>query len=123
MTSHNLTLRLNLKLNLSYIVDVTAATVRQFNNNNYCDSDNDNNERNNDDVYFWFISQTDPESTDYVCENGATRNFQAQKLMEDEENRRQKEEEEEEQNNPMKVESLQSYSESSNCCYLYSQNS
>ncbi|XP_068711106.1 splicing factor YJU2-like [Montipora capricornis] len=47
--------------------------------------------------------KTDPESTDYVCENGATRNFQAQKLMEDEENRRQKEEEEEEQNNPMKA--------------------
>lgn len=47
--------------------------------------------------------KTDPESTDYVCENGATRNFQAQKLMEDEENRKQKEEEEEEQNNPMKA--------------------
>lgn len=47
--------------------------------------------------------KTDPENTDYVCENGATRNFQAQKLMEDEENRRQKEEEEEEQNNPMKA--------------------
>lgn len=51
--------------------------------------------------------QTDPENTDYVCENGATRNFQAQKLMEDEENRRQKEEEEEEQNNPMKVKQQQ----------------
>lgn len=50
--------------------------------------------------------KTDPENTDYVCENGATRNFQAQKLMEDEETRRQKEEEEEEQNNPMKVEKL-----------------
>ncbi|CAH3021069.1 unnamed protein product [Porites evermanni] len=47
--------------------------------------------------------KTDPENTDYVCENGATRNFQAQKLMEDEENRKQKEEEEEEQNNPMKA--------------------
>lgn len=52
-------------------------------------------------VFLWL--QTDPENTDYVCENGATRNFQAQKLMEDEENRKQKEEEEEEQNNPMKV--------------------
>ena len=50
--------------------------------------------------------QTDPENTDYVCENGATRNFQAQKLLEDEENRRQREEEEEQQNNPMKVKTL-----------------
>ncbi|KAJ7379274.1 Coiled-coil domain-containing protein 94 [Desmophyllum pertusum] len=47
--------------------------------------------------------KTDPESTDYICENGATRNFQAQKLMEDEDDRKQKEEEEEEQNNPMKA--------------------
>lgn len=47
--------------------------------------------------------KTDPENTDYVCENGATRNFQAQKLLEDEENRRQREEEEEQQNNPMKA--------------------
>lgn len=55
---------------------------------------------------FLFTWQTDPENTDYVCENGATRNFQAQKLLEDEENRRQKEEEEEQQNNPMKVKTL-----------------
>ncbi|KAL9984890.1 hypothetical protein ACROYT_G007235 [Oculina patagonica] len=47
--------------------------------------------------------KTDPENTDYVCENGATRNFQAQKLMEDEEDRKQKEEAEEEENNPMKA--------------------
>lgn len=55
---------------------------------------------------FLFTWQTDPENTDYVCENGATRNFQAQKLLEDEENRRQREEEEEQQNNPMKVKTL-----------------
>ena len=54
-------------------------------------------------MYIFAFLQTDPENTDYVCENGVTRNFQAQKLMEDEENRKQKEEEEEEQNNPMKV--------------------
>lgn len=36
-------------------------------------------------------------------EHGATRNFQAEKLLEEEEKRMQKEREEEELNNPMKV--------------------
>lgn len=36
-------------------------------------------------------------------EHGATRNFQAEKLLEEEEKRLQKEREEEELNNPMKV--------------------
>uniref|UniRef100_A0A8C5M7N3 Splicing factor YJU2 n=1 Tax=Leptobrachium leishanense TaxID=445787 RepID=A0A8C5M7N3_9ANUR len=47
--------------------------------------------------------KTDPENTDYAIELGATRNFQAEKLIEQEEIRFQKEREEEELNNPMKV--------------------
>ncbi|XP_032483741.1 splicing factor YJU2 isoform X3 [Phocoena sinus] len=45
----------------------------------------------------------DPENTDYTMEHGATRNFQAEKLLEEEEKRVQKEREDEELNNPMKV--------------------
>lgn len=47
--------------------------------------------------------KTDPENTDYAIELGATRNFQAEKLIEEEEKRFQKEREDEELNNPMKV--------------------
>ncbi|XP_032805234.1 splicing factor YJU2 [Petromyzon marinus] len=47
--------------------------------------------------------KTDPENTDYAIEHGATRNFQAEKLIEEEEQRIVKEREEEELNNPMKV--------------------
>ncbi|XP_077477233.1 splicing factor YJU2 [Stigmatopora argus] len=47
--------------------------------------------------------KTDPENTDYSVEHGATRNFQAEKLIEEEEKRIQQEREDEELNNPMKV--------------------
>ena len=46
--------------------------------------------------------RTDPENTDYVCEQGATRNFQAHDFAEQEEKRMAKQEEEDEAN-PMKA--------------------
>lgn len=46
--------------------------------------------------------RTDPENTDYVCEQGATRNFQAHDFAEQEEKRLAKQEEEDE-TNPMKA--------------------
>ena len=49
------------------------------------------------------ILQTDPKNTDYECEHGATRNFQAQKFAEQEEELLKQQREEEEMNNPMKV--------------------
>ncbi|KAM4761322.1 splicing factor YJU2-like [Cyanocitta cristata] len=45
--------------------------------------------------------KTDPKNTDYTMEHGATRNFQAEKLLEEEKERMEREEEE--LNNPMKV--------------------
>jgi hypothetical protein len=47
--------------------------------------------------------RTDPETTDYVCEGGATRTFEAQKLAEEEDKRLEAEREEEEMGNPMKA--------------------
>ncbi|EDV26608.1 uncharacterized protein TRIADDRAFT_23183 [Trichoplax adhaerens] len=47
--------------------------------------------------------KTDPQNTDYECEHGATRNFQAQKFAEEEEELKKQQREEEEMNNPMKV--------------------
>ncbi|NWS29352.1 YJU2 factor, partial [Polioptila caerulea] len=47
--------------------------------------------------------KTDPKNMDYTMEHGATRNFQAEKLLEEEVKRMQKEREEEELNNPMMV--------------------
>jgi len=46
--------------------------------------------------------QTDPENQDYSIEHGATRNFEAEKLLEQEEKRLQAKREEDE-SNPMKV--------------------
>lgn len=47
--------------------------------------------------------KTDPQSTDYVIEAGATRNFMALKLAEEQARREEQEEREEEANNPMKL--------------------
>lgn len=47
--------------------------------------------------------KTDPQSTDYVIEAGATRNFMALKLAEEQARREEEEERAEEANNPMKL--------------------
>ena len=47
--------------------------------------------------------KTDPQSTDYVVEAGATRNFMAFKLAEEQAIREMEAEKEEERTNPMKV--------------------
>lgn len=47
--------------------------------------------------------KTDPQSTDYVVEAGATRNFMALKLAEEQAVREMEAEKEEERTNPMKV--------------------
>lgn len=47
--------------------------------------------------------RTDPETTDYICEQGATRTFEAQKLADEEDRRLDAEREEEEMSNPMKA--------------------
>ncbi|XP_045462727.1 splicing factor YJU2-like [Harmonia axyridis] len=47
--------------------------------------------------------KTDPQSTDYVIEAGATRNFMALKLAEEQALREEEEAKEEEANNPMKL--------------------
>ncbi|XP_062510799.1 splicing factor YJU2-like [Corticium candelabrum] len=49
------------------------------------------------------VFRTDPETTDYVCEGGATRTFEAQKLADEEDKRLDAEREEEEMSNPMKA--------------------
>ena len=49
--------------------------------------------------------KTDPQSTDYVIEAGATRNFMAMKLAEEQAQRELEAEKEEERTNPMKVRS------------------
>ena len=46
--------------------------------------------------------QTDPENQDYAIEHGATRNFEAQRLV-DEQEKKEQEKREEEESNPMKV--------------------
>ena len=50
-----------------------------------------------------FLSQTDPESTDYVAEHGAYRTFQAGNIAIKAAEQKQQEKEEEEANNPMLV--------------------
>jgi len=45
---------------------------------------------------------TDPENQDYAIEHGATRNFEAQRLV-DEQEKKEKEKREEEESNPMKM--------------------
>ncbi|KII62199.1 Coiled-coil domain-containing protein 94 [Thelohanellus kitauei] len=47
--------------------------------------------------------KTDPEHTDYVVEDGATRSFQAARIAELQEEERRKQEEEEERTNPMQA--------------------
>ena len=50
-----------------------------------------------------FLPQTDPKSSDYIMEHGATRNFESLRRLQEKIARENKEDEEEEIANPMKV--------------------
>ena len=55
------------------------------------------------DTIFFIAFQTDPQTTDYALEAGATRNFEAAKTAEEMAKKEAAAIEEEEANNPMKV--------------------
>ena len=70
-------------------------------------------------VFCW--NQTDPQTTDYILEAGATRNFEASRTAEKMALQEQKEKEAEEANNPMKVD-CRSY-DNNFCCWQRSSDS